>query len=67
MVLFAIILMTVGMLVLPIGRLYVAWQRHRENPKYANSEFVKRFMSIRWVVSISLCVAAISILLIMQY
>lgn len=66
MVTFAIVLMTIGMLVLPFGRLYMVWQKHKNNEKFSNAESIRKFMTVRWIVSIVLCVIAVLILFILQ-
>lgn len=62
MVYLAILIWLLGALVLPLGRLYARWQQHRGNPYFLNDGNYRRFMDIRIVVSVSLCLAALAML-----
>ena len=66
MITFVIILWAIGLIVLPLGRLYMSWQRHQNNEKFFDPDYIRRFNTLRRVLSISLCSIALIILLIFK-
>ncbi len=67
MVTFVIILWVAGMLMLPLGRIYMIWQQHRGNPKFKDPRFVKKYDAIRRIGSIVVTAVALLILLILEH
>lgn len=55
MIVVLIIIFTLGLLVLPLGTLYVAWQKRKGNPKFDNPDVVRRVSMIKWAINIVLC------------
>ena len=62
MVTFAIILSAIGLLVIPVGRLYSIWQAKKANSKFSDAHYAKRYMNIIRVASFAICVIAILII-----
>ena len=58
MVSFAIILFAIGLLIIPLGRLYSIWQAKKANSKFSDDKYAKHFMNIIRVVSLAVCVIA---------
>lgn len=66
MVSFAIILCAVGMLVIPLGRIYALWQRHRHNVKFSDGNFLRRYRNAIRIISVAICGIAILIIFLIQ-
>ena len=66
MVYFALILYTIGMLLIGVGRIYISIQKHRGNPKFQNEEYVEKFIFYRRVITVSMILIASVILLIFE-
>lgn len=64
MITFVIILWAIGLLILPLGRLYISYQKHQNNKKFSDPAYVKKFNTLRRVLSLALCAVALIILLI---
>lgn len=62
MVTLAIILAACGMLVLPLGRLFVSYKKHKGDPYFSDASNVRKFTTIRRVISIILIIIALIIL-----
>lgn len=63
MIVFLIIIFTLGLLALPLGSLYVAWQRRSGNQKFYDPDVVQRVSMIKWAINIVLCSGSFLILL----
>lgn len=59
MVLFSIILVTIGMLLLPLGRFYIAWQQKKNPEKFSDIKYVRRLRNTFRIVSLVLFVMAL--------
>lgn len=66
MVYLAILIWLLGMLALPLGRLYAIWQKRRGNPYFLDADCYRRFMAIRTVLSVVLCLVALVMLLFIE-
>lgn len=66
MVSFAIMLCAIGLLVIPVCRLYAVWQAKKENNKFSDAEYVKHYMNIVRVVSLILCGIAMIVIFLIQ-
>ena len=66
MVYFALILYTIGMLLIGVGRIYISIQKRRGNPKFQNEEYVKKFIFYRRVITVSMILIASVILFILE-
>lgn len=65
MVTLAIILNAIGLLILPLGRLYAAHQVKKGNNKFSDSKYVQHFRIVTSVVSLTICGIAILIIYLM--
>ena len=63
MVVILIIVFTIGLLALPLGSLYVKWQKRKGNPKFDNPDVARRFSMIMWAINIVLCSGSFLLLL----
>ena len=66
MVSFAIILCAIGLLVIPVCRLYAIWQAKKDNSKFSNAKYVKHYMNVIRVVSLIVCGIAMLIIFLIQ-
>ena len=62
MITLAIILATLGMLVLPLGRLFVTYRKRKGDAYFTVESNVKKFTMIRRIVSLVLVITALIIL-----
>ena len=62
MVYVAIVIWTIGMLLIWIGRIYVSIQKRRGNPKFEDEEYVRKFNFWKRIISICLVLIAVLIL-----
>lgn len=66
MVIVLIIVFSLGLLALPLGSLYVAWQNRNGNPKFYNPHVARRVSMIMWAINIVFCSGSFLILLWIQ-
>ena len=66
MVYFALILYTIGMLLIGVGRIYVSIQKRRGNPKFQDEEYVKKFTFYRRIITVSMILIAFAILVFIE-
>lgn len=66
MVSFAIILCAVGMLVIPLGRIFAMWQRHRHNVKFSDGNYLRRYRNAIRIISVAVCGVAILMIFLIQ-
>lgn len=62
MVILAIVICTIGMLLIPLGRLYAIKQARNPKSKFANEEYAQKFRIIILLVSLAICGTALLIL-----
>ncbi|MCM1483819.1 MAG: hypothetical protein NC043_05750 [Muribaculaceae bacterium] len=63
---FAIILSVVGMLLFPIGRYYIMWQKDRQNARFLSGRYRKAFKNTLRIASTGICSVAILLLLLLE-
>lgn len=66
MVTLIIIFATLGMLLLPLGRLYSLWQSRKPGNKFANTQYRKHFQATLRIISLIICGIVILILFLMS-
>ena len=66
MVTFVIVLWAIGMLIMPLGRVYKALQVNRGNPKFSDPEFIRKYDAIRRISALVITGIAIIILLLLS-
>ena len=62
MVYLALVIFTIGLLLIWGGRIYVSIQKHKGNPKFQDEEYVKKFTLYRRIITFVLVLIAFLIL-----
>ena len=66
MVYVAIVIWTIGMLLIWLGRVYVSVQKHNGNPKFQDEEYVRKFNFWKRIISVCLILIAFAIIFILE-
>ena len=66
MVYLALVIYTIGMLLIGVGRIYVSIQKRRGNPKFQDEEYAKKFTLYRRIITVSMILIAFALLLIFE-
>lgn len=63
---FAIILCAIGLLVIPVGRMYSISQARKPDSKFSDDKYAKRYMNIVRIISLAICGIAILVISLIQ-